>query len=38
MWFVWRGISDEELVVLEVIYRDGREDEWRERPAVVGHL
>ena len=32
------GISDEELVGLEVVFRDGREDEWGERPGVVGHL
>ena len=32
------GISDEELVALEVVYRNGREDEWAERPEVVGHL
>ncbi|KAM0708915.1 hypothetical protein Q7P35_002951 [Cladosporium inversicolor] len=32
------GVSDEELVGLRVIYRNGREDEWGERPKVVGHL
>ena len=32
------GISDEELAGLEVIYRNGREEKWEERPAVVGHM
>lgn len=32
------GISDEELVGLEVIYRDGREGRFGEKPAVTGHL
>lgn len=32
------GISDEDLVGLEVIHRNGREEKWGERPKVVGHL
>lgn len=32
------GIMDEELVGLDVIYRNGREDAWGERPVVTGHL
>lgn len=32
------GVGDEVLVGLEVVYRNGREGRWGERPGVVGHL
>jgi hypothetical protein len=31
-------VSDEELSGLEVVFRDGREGRFGERPAVTGHL
>ena len=32
------GVGDDILAGLEVVYRNGREDKWGERPGVVGHL
>jgi hypothetical protein len=32
------GVGDEVLAGLEVVYRNGREGKFGERPAVVGHL
>lgn len=32
------GIEDEELAALEVVYRNGRDEKWGERPKVVSHM